>query len=198
MHQLVIHIDGYIIIRAVNREYEMMPFIIGIIAVNSPFVFIIVEDERTFVEGEQRAFRIYTIHLASCGEDRSFLFLRFEPEHKCLVLLARAGKEVTVQTNRLSFLNAQGDTFPILPRTTIGVKGSAVGFVGKRLALAFVHRIVSDQFALVAGETLHIRQRNLFSRERFCPKANLHHVTRKAFTDANRCTGNERCICRNS
>ena len=67
------------------------------------------------------------------------------------------------------------------------IEGSSVGFVCERSTFTFVHRIVSNQFALVSGESFHKGLGNLIGCQRLGPQTYLHHVSGKASTDGYRC-----------
>ena len=94
----------------------------------------------------------------------------------------------------------EGDTLLEVPRSAMQEERSAVGFVGKRLALSFVHRIVSEQLAFEAGEVLEMGVCYLCWREGFCPDTCLQHATDESVTEvqrsSNRMLEEDRCVSR--
>ena len=94
----------------------------------------------------------------------------------------------------------EGDTLLEVPRSAVQEERSSVGFVGKRLALSFVHRIVSEQLALKAGKVLEMSVRYLCGSEGFCPDTCLQHAADESVTEiqrsSNRMLEEDRCVAR--
>ena len=83
------------------------------------------------------------------------------------------------------------DTLLQFPSRIIEVQRSAVGLIGHDIALTFVHAVVSEQFALVAGEVMAVGSSYLVQREGFGPEARFEHVSGEAVTEVERCGGVE-------
>ena len=180
---LVVYIDGYVIERAVDGHGEVVPFVIGIVAVYNPLVFVVIEYQSAVEERDLGAFGI----IRSAGrEDGTHLARALEPEHEGLVLFIRTREERVRHLHYLTFFHAQRDTLLVLPVDLVGIEGSAVRHVHERLALTFVHRIVCYQLALISRQTTHISLRDLIGRESLGPETNLHHIARKALTNTYR------------
>ena len=121
----------------------------------------VIEDEVAVLESKPEA--------GSHGKEVAGLGVGLEPEHKRLILDGRTREEVSCQLGRVGSRDMEGDTLLEVPRSAVQEERSAVGLVGKRLAVAVVHRIVSEQLALKAGEVLKMSVRYLCWREGFCP-----------------------------
>ena len=186
----VIHIDGYVVIGAVDGEHEVVPVVIRHILRYLPRRRIAMQIEVSARYIDKRTLRCGGIGrlYPSCTEDLTVLRFGLEPEHERLVLLSGTAHEVAVHDHHLRIRHMERYTLLVLPSSAVEIEGSAVRLIGQRLALAFIHRIVRQQLALVAGEAYHIGLRHLVGRERLGPEANLFHLTVKAAAETKRRT----------
>ena len=125
------------------------------------FLIFAIKDEVAVLESKTEA--------GSSGKEVAGLGVGLEPEHERLILDRRTSEEVSCQLDRVGSGDMKGDTLLEVPRSAMQEERSSVGFIGKRLAVAVVHRIVSEQLALKAGEVLEMGVRYLCGSEGFCP-----------------------------
>ena len=193
VYHLFIHEERDVIIHPVDGQDEVMPSAIGgFMIYGFKFLIFAIKDEVAVLESKAEA--------GSSGKEVAGLGVGLEPEHKRLILDRRTSEEVSCQLDRVGSRDMEGDTLLEVPRSAMQEERSAVGFVGKRLALSFVHRIVSEQLALKAGEVLKMSVRYLCWREGFCPYTCLEHAAYKSVTEVkrsrNRMLEEDRCVAR--
>ena len=104
-----------------------------------------------------------------------------EPEHERLVVVLGAGEQVAGELYRL-VVKREGDTFLQHPCGVAEVQVRTVGTIGYNVALALVHPVVGEQFALVAGEVVAVGGGYLVDVQRFGPEACLQHIAVEALT----------------
>ena len=122
----------------------------------------------------------------SGGEERTCAS-GLKPEGKGLILNVGAAHQVTVKGYPFILRNTERYTRLMLPGRSMRVQRRTGSFVHQDITRTLIHRIVRNQFALVAGQPVHVGLCYLIRTQRFGPEAYLHHVSIQIPTDNNRC-----------
>ena len=161
LHHITVNEECHIVIRATDGQHPMMPIVVSIAVGHRP--------------------------LLLRGSEQCSTLLCLEPQHYCHIIHSRSAKQVTVQLHRIAVESEREALLPI-PRASVEIERCAVCIIRHRLALAFVHAVVRQQFALVARQRMIRCGSNLLQCQCFRPDTRLQHIALVRTAKAEKCT----------
>ena len=144
LNQTAVHKQGGVVIRAVDRQHDMMPFAVGIVDRTDPCERVGAQYNITVLQRDERA--VFIVRTSGTEEVRTLgsIVRGTEPEHKGSIIHFGASEEVAYQLDTLLFSQLNREALQFIPCATVQRERSTVCMVFHQFTLTFAHAIVSQ------------------------------------------------------